>query len=203
MLIVPIDVILGTFFVATISFFLALEEKPIQKIISVFFPNKYEEYVLSLWMKCQKDIANWFWARILGCLFIALASFLVFFMFNINYPLSLALMAGIFNFIPFVGIFLATAIIFIVIALENLSLAIYILIIFTIINQIENNLIMPVLIKKSINIPPAMVLIALAVGGTLWGMPGAILDIPLFGILSNFINGYLKIKKQEEKTAIL
>ena len=203
LLAIPLDIILGAVFVAAVSFFLTIEEKPIQKIIKTLFPNKYEGYVLSLWMKCQKDISAWFWARILGCLFIFLSSLLAFFLFDINYPFSLALIAGVFNFVPYIGILAATIIIFIVIALEDLSLVIFVLIVFTIINQIESNLITPMLMKKAINISPAMVLISLAIGGTLWGVAGAILAIPLFGILSNFIGGYLKMKKQEEKGVIL
>lgn len=198
-----IEVVLSILFVIAVSFFLSLEERPIQKVIKIIFPKKYEEYVLLLWTKCQTDIANWFWARILGCLFIGLVCYVVFLLLGVPYSLSLALIAGIFNFIPFIGPFISGIIILAIIALQSFSLAILALILFILIQQIENNIIIPTLMKKAVNISPAMVLIALAVGGTIWGIPGAILAVPLFGIVSNFISGYLKMKKQKQEEVIV
>ncbi len=201
-LVIPVrtlEIILATIFVVAVSFFLSLEEKPIQKIIKTIFPKKYEEYVLSLWTKCQKNIVYWFWARILSCLFIGIATLLILLLFNVRYSFALALMAGISNFIIFLGPIVAGIIMFLFIALESWLKAIFVLIAFTIIQQIEANLITPLLMKKTIGISPAMVLIALVIGGTLWGIPGAILAIPLFGLLSSFLKGFLEIKKRESE----
>ena len=54
--------------------------------------------------------------------------------------------------------------------------------------------------KKFIGLPPALVLIALMIGGKLWGIMGAILAVPLFGILFEFAKESLK-KKRDEKAA--
>ena len=201
-LVVPVRtlrVILDTLFVIGLSFFISLEKKPVQKIIKIIFPKKYEEYVLSLWIRCQKDITSWFWVRILSCLFVGIATLIALLLFDIRYPFALALMAGISNFIAFLGPMIAGIIMFLFIALDSLSKAIFVLIAFILIQQVENNIISPILTKKAIGISPAMVLIALVIGGTFWGIPGAILAIPLFGILSSFISGFLKIKKEQGK----
>ena len=188
----------ATIFIITVSFFISLEEKPIQKIIKTIFPKKYEERVLSLWAKCQKNIVNWFWARILACLFVGIATLLVLLLFNVKYSFALALMAGVSNFIIFLGPIIATIIVFLFIVLESWAKAIFVLIAFILIQQIESSLLEPILMKKVTGISPALVLIALVIGGTLWGILGAILAIPLFGILSNFFKGFLEMKKQEE-----
>ena len=80
--------------------------------------------------------------------------------------------------------------------------AIFVLIVFTLIQQIENNVVTPVLTKKFIGLSPALVLVALAIGGTLWGFLGAILAIPLFGILFEFLRDFLKRKRDQEATVI-
>ena len=188
----------ATVFIIAVSFFFSLEEKPVQKFIKIIFPKKYEEQVLSLWTKSQKSIINWFWARILTCLFVGIVTLFVLLLFDVRYSFILALMVGISNFIVFLGPIIAGFIMFLFIVLESISKAIFVLIAFILIQQIESSLVQPILMKKAVGMSPAMVLIALVVGGTLWGILGAILAIPLFGLLFDFFKGFFEIKKQGE-----
>ncbi|MCL0056700.1 AI-2E family transporter [Dehalococcoidia bacterium] len=193
--------IFATIFVLTIAIFLSLEEKGMEKTLSLLSPKKYEVYVSSLWSRCQSKVSGWFFSRILGCLFVGVVCFFAFYLIDIKYPFSLGLMAGILNFIPIIGPLISGAVIFIVVALENLFQAIFILIIFILIQQVENNIITPVLAKKFIGLSPVLVLLALAIGGTLWGFLGAILAIPLAGILFEFFKEFLQ--KQKKKEAVV
>ncbi len=195
--------IFSTIFVLTVAVFLSLEEKPVEGAISLFFPKKYEAYLLSLWSRCQKKVFGWFLSRILGCLFVGLLSYFAFSLFNTKYPFSLALLAGILNFIPVVGPIVTGALIFLVISLENFLRAIFVLIVFTLIQQIENNILLPILTKKILGLSPVLVLIALAIGGTLWGFLGGVLAIPLTGILFEFLRDFLKKKKAEEEKIVV
>ena len=65
------------------------------------------------------------------------------------------------------------------------------------IQQIEGNILTPLLTRKLIGLSPVVVLIALAIGGELWGMVGAILAIPIAGILFEFLRDFLKKRKEE------
>jgi len=190
--------IFSTIFVITIAIFLSLEEKGMEKVISLLFPKKYEAYALNLWQRSQKKVSGWFLSRVLACLFVGVASYIVFLIFNVKYPFSLALLAGILNFIPLVGPIITGILIFILVALDNLFWAILATIAFTLIQQIENNILTPVLTKRFVNLPPVLVLISLVVGGKLLGFLGAILAIPLAGILFEFFRDFLKKKKEEE-----
>lgn len=192
--------IFTTIFILTLAVFLSLEEKGIEKKIVLLFPKKYENYALLLWGKCQKKVSNWFLTRIIGCLFVGLLSLATFLLFNTPYPFSLGLLAGFLNFIPIAGPLLAGTLIFVVVSLESLSKAIFVLIVFILIQQIENNVLMPLLSKKMVGLSPILVLLALAIGGVLWGFLGAILSIPLAGILAEFLKDFLKKKKEEEAT---
>lgn len=190
--------VMATIFILSIAAFLSLEEKAAEKVISVLCPKKYEAYSLSLWSRCQSKISGWFLSRVLACLFVGAACYFSFLLLDVSHPFSLGLMAGIFNFIPIAGPIISGAIIFIVVALENLFQAVFILIIFILIQQVENNVLMPILTKKFVDLPPALVLVSLAVGGALWGFLGAILAIPLAGILFEFSREFLKRRKEEQ-----
>ncbi|GAI37440.1 unnamed protein product, partial [marine sediment metagenome] len=104
--------------------------------------------------------------------------------------------------IPILGPIIAGAVAFIFVALDSWLKAIFVLIIFILIQQIEGNILTPVLTKKFVGLPPVLVLISLAVGAKLLGILGAILAIPLAGILFEFLRDFLK-KKKEEKTTVL
>ncbi|MBZ9569310.1 AI-2E family transporter [Patescibacteria group bacterium] len=193
--------ILATLSIFSISLFLSLEGKPIQKALGLIFPQKYEASLLDLWSRCKIRVSGWFLSRISGCLFVGISSFVAFSLFNTKYPFSLGFLAGILNFLPIVGPIITGIIIFIIVSLDNLWQAIFVLIVFILIQQIENNIILPALTKKFVGLPPVIVLLALTVGGILWGIWGAILAIPFFGILFEFFKEFLQKKK--EKAEIL
>ncbi len=195
--------IFKTIFILTIAIFLSLEEKTIEKSLNLLFPKKYEGYALSLWGRCQKKVSGWFLIRILTCLFVGAATFAVLLLFNIRYPASLGLLAGILNFIPYLGPIITAVLLFVIISLENVYKAVFVLIVFILIQQIENSILTPVLSKKIIGLSPVLVLMSMAIGGVLWGFLGAILAVPLAGILFEFLKDFLKKKKEEEATAVV
>lgn len=187
--------IVSTTFVITISIFLSLEDRPIEKTLALLFPKKHESRAMSIWQRCQRKVAGWFGARVLACLFVGVISYIAFLLFNVKYPFALGLLAGVFNFIPLLGPLITGFLIFLIVYLESVLKAIFVLLAFVLIQQIENNILSPVLTKKFIGLPAVLVLIALVVGGKLWGLLGAILAIPLVGILFEFLRDFLKRRK--------
>ncbi len=189
-------------FIISVAFFISSEEKAIEKTLSLLFTGKYESYALSLWRKSERKIAGWFGARILACLFVGVASYITFLIFGIEYPVILALFAGVFNFIPYIGPIITGLLFFVLIFPTDPVKSFLVIIAFIIIQQIENNIISPVLIKKVINVPSAIILISLVIGGKLWGILGSLLAIPLFGILFDFTKEFLQKRKEEERVKI-
>lgn len=183
-------------FVFFLAFFFSLEEKGMEKAIRLFFPKRQEEMALSIWQKSQKKISGWFAARIICCIFVGLASFIALKIFKIDYAATLGVFAGLTNIIPYLGPIFAGLIITVLVLLEDLLKGFFILIVFVLIQQIEGNILSPVLTKRFIGLPPALVLIALIIGGTLWGFLGMILIIPLAGIVFEFIRDFLRKKKE-------
>ncbi|MDP4007211.1 MAG: AI-2E family transporter [bacterium] len=194
--------IFSTVFVLSIAIFLSIEEKSIEKTIGLFFPKKYEAFALDLWEKSQRKVSGWFASRLITSIFVGVATYLTLFLFNVQYPFSLGLLATILNFIPIIGPLITGLLIVSIVALDSVLKAIFILLAFTLIQQIEGNILTPLLTKRFLGIPPALVLIALAVGGELWGVMGAILAIPLAGILFELLRDFLRKRKEESTTIV-
>lgn len=194
--------IFSTIFVLSISIFLSIEEKAIEKTIGLLFPKKYEAFALDLWERSQRKVSGWFASRLITSIFVGVATYLTLFLFNVQYPFSLGLLATILNFVPIIGPLVTGLLLFVVVTLDSALKAIFIVLAFTLIQQIEGNILTPLLTKRFLGIPPALVLIALAVGLQLWGIMGAILAIPLAGILFEFLRDFLQ-KRKEENTVVI
>ena len=192
----------ATLFVIVTAIFLSLEEKGVERTLMYLFPKRYEAQVLSVWARCQKKVAGWFGARLLACLFVGLASYIAFLLFNVKYPFTLALFAGVFNFVPYVGPLLTGVVLFLIIFPTEMFKAVFVLIAFALIQQVENSILSPLLMKKFVGLPPALVLLSLVVGANLWGVLGAILSIPLFGIFFEFFKEFLQ-RRRDKKVVVV
>lgn len=183
--------ILATFSIFSLAFFFSIEEEGIEKIISLLFKEK-KEFALQVWKETKEKISGWFGARILGCLFVFFLTLVSLLVLKINAPFSLSFFAGVLNFIPLIGPILTGIFLFLIALLDSYFKAIFILILFLLIQQIENNIISPILLKRFIQLPPSLVLISLLVGGKLLGLTGAIFAVPLAGIFFKISEEILK-----------
>lgn len=184
-----------TIFVITMAIFLSLEDGAVEKSIKVLFPEKERNQALVVWKKAKKQVTSWFFVRILACIFVGISSYIAFYLFNVEYSFLFAFMAGLFNFVPYVGPVIAGLIFFAVILLDSAWKALFALIAFTIIQTLESSVLTPVLSKKYMGLSPVLVLIALVIGGTLWGVLGALLAIPLLGILFEFLKEFIERRR--------
>ena len=195
-------VIFGGFFsflfIISAAFFLSLEERAVEKTLVLIFPKKYEEYVLKLWERVEREIAGWFGARILACLFVGIASYVSLLIFNVKYPALLGLFAGVFNFIPYIGPLITGILFFLVVFPVDPLKAIFVVIALIVIQHIENYILSPILLKRIMGIPSVLVLVFLVIGADLWGLLGSLLAIPLFGILFEFLKEFLQERRNRE-----
>jgi len=198
----------STIFVITIAIFLSLEGNWVEKTTSLLFPKKYEAYISSIWERCEEKVSGWFSTRIVACVFVGVVSYIAFLVFGVKYPFSLALLAGTLNFIPIIGPIITGLLIIVIVALDPTAVssqmfrAFLVLITFALIQMIENNILTPIISKKFIDLPPVLVLVALVIGGQLWGLLGAILATPLAGILFEFLREFLQ-KRKIDKPIVL
>ncbi len=195
----------GIFSTATIfaiAIFFSIEEKEVDKAMKLLVPKKNETYFLRLWERCQIKTAAWFGARALSSLFVGLITYVTLRIFSTEYAAVLALFAGVMDIIPVLGPIFSGVIIITLTALSSPAKAFLILIALILIQQIEGNVITPILTKKMVGLPAILVLTALLIGGKLWGILGAILTIPLVGVIYEFLRDYLQKRKEEQPTTL-
>jgi len=187
-----------TIFVVFLAFFLSLEKNLLERIFTSFAPKRYESHFFNLLPRVKKKVNGWFISRLAGVLFVGLVSYLVLTILNVKYAFVLSVVAGILDFIPYVGPLIAGIIISLIVMMSSLNQALFVLVSFIIIQQLEGSLFLPILFKKFAGIPPTLVLIALIIGGMLWGFLGAILAIPLAAVIFELIKDYLELKKKDK-----
>lgn len=181
----------ATLTIFSLSFFLSLEERGIEKLIKTFLPKREEEKFFEIWRKCQDKVSIWFGIRILACFFVGILTFITLKIFKIDYAFSLSLLAGFLDLIPILGpIFAGTIITIFVLINSFFSKAIFFLIAFILIQQIESNVLIPILTQRFIEMSPFLVLFSLLAGGKLFGFWGAILAIPLTAIIFEFLKEF-------------
>ena len=186
----------STVLIFALAFYISLENRGVERVLSLLSPRKYEGYVLTIFQGAQLKVARWFGARILACIFVGVLSFIVLFLLGVNYSFTLALVSGVLNFIPLIGPLITSILAILFVGVSNSwIMAIYVLIALYVIQAAENNLITPLLMKKFLDIPPVLVLISLLVGGTIFGILGVIFVVPVFGIIYEFFKEFLERRK--------
>jgi len=188
----------STVSILTMAFFLSIEEKGVEKALLLLSPAKYEHHIKIIFERVQKKVAGWFGARVLACLFVGIASYIVFFLFGIKYAFILALISGFLNFIPYIGPWVTTALLVVLISVSTGSWmnVLYVLASVFAVQEIENNLLTPLLMKKMTDIPPVLVLVSLFLGAQIFGFLGMIFAVPVCGIIYEFTKEYLEKKKE-------
>lgn len=206
------DLFGGLFFfivVLVIIFYLTMEEKVIEKITEFIVPIKYQKDVITISNRVQTKLGSWLQGQFILGGIIAVLTFILLLPVMPKYALILALFAGMTEFIPYVGPFLsAVPAIFLAFSFGSWFTVIYITVVYLIIQQTENNFIVPQVMKKMVDINPIVSIVMIMVGarlgkqfldiGAFGSVVGIFLAIPLTITIMEIIK-YLKEKRGERK----
>ncbi len=188
--------ILSFVLVIVLSFYLSVESDGVTNFLRITIPSRYENYIIDLWERSQKKIGSWMQGQVVLAIIVAVLVFLGLTLLQVENALLLAVIAGVFEIIPLFGPILA-AIPAIGIALVSggTGPAIMVLALYVIIQQFENQLIYPLVVRKIVGVPPIVSILALIVGGQLGGFVGLVISVPIAAALMEFLNDLEKDKK--------
>jgi predicted PurR-regulated permease PerM len=180
--------IFGFLTILILSFYLLVEAKSMFEYIARFIPpgrrgdvaNAAREAVVkvSAWLRAQFVLAG-----IMGT-FATVGMFLM----GVPYFYVVALVAAIGETIPIVGPIIGGVTAVAVAVSVSPKLALMVGIYFFALHQLEANILVPKIMEKRVGVSPVAVLVALLIGGALWGLVGAILAIPTAAILSIIVD---------------
>ncbi|MFA5080174.1 MAG: AI-2E family transporter [Candidatus Paceibacterota bacterium] len=191
----------GIFSVVTIftfAFFFSIEEKEITDFIKLFSPKKLENDIIKSWNKSRAMVSYWFGARLLSSAAVAIMCFVGCLMLHLKFTVSLSLLAGLLNIVPVAGPIFSGVLFAGVGALDSWTTAILAVIMLTVAQQIENNLLTPLITKKLIGLPNFLILASILIGGQIAGVIGMFLAIPAGGILYETAKNYILAKKNRK-----
>lgn len=172
----------GLFFAAivfVISFYLTVGRDGVEKFITTILPYQYHDQVLTIYERTRMKISLWFRGQLLLSLIVGLAVFIGLWILGVKYSLVLGIAAGLFELIPYVGPIFSGSMAVLFGLSESVSLGMYALLLFIVIQQLESHLLIPTIMGKSTNLNPVIVLVSLLMGGKIFGLIGVILAIPL------------------------
>ncbi|MBI3671570.1 AI-2E family transporter [Candidatus Azambacteria bacterium] len=183
-----------------ISFYLAFQEKGIESFIRMVTPKKNEEYVLNLWERVQKKLGLWLQGQIILGAIIGVMVFLGLTILGVPYALLLGILAGVFEIVPVVGPIFSAATGVIVALIIDPMLGIWTTVFYLIIQQLENHILVPNLMKKMTGLNPIVVIVSLLIGLDLGGILGMLISVPIATIVSELLSDYAIVKNAEEKS---
>lgn len=181
-----------------LSFYFAVRETGIDDFLEVVTPTKHQKYIIGLWRRSQVKIGLWMQGQLLLSLIMGVLVYLWLSILGVPYALLLAIFAAVFEMVPFFGSFVA-AVPAIAIAFTQIDLTAALLVLggFVVFNQVQGNLIYPLVVKKVVGVPPVLVILALIAGAQLAGFLGVLLSVPIAAALQEFVSDILKKKRAE------
>lgn len=182
--------------VLVLAFFMQLEKERILQWIRGFFPIQYRNYIDVKIDAINTKIGQWMRGELLLMFSIFLLTFIALLILGMqDYALTLAVLAGFCELIPAVGPFIAAIPAILIAGTQKGVIWILIVaIVYYIIQWCENNLLVPLIMKRAVGLSPVAILFAMMVGisfpGTIHPVLGVMLAIPFTTILSLFLDDW-------------
>lgn len=181
--------------VAVFTFYLLLERDRVKKKFSLLFPHSVRERVQNLSHKIEVKLGAWVRGLVVLMFAVGLATFIGLSILGVEFALPLAVIAGLLEIIPVMGPIVAAIPAVIIAFSENPILGIATIALYILIQQLENNILVPKIMEKAIGLSPLITIFALLVGGTLFGIIGALLSVPAAAIGSLIFEDFVENTK--------
>ncbi len=184
--------------IIVLSIYFAIEETGVDDFLRIVVPAEHTAYAVDLWKRSQVKIGLWMQGQLVLSLLAGVFVYLCLALLGVPYAFVLAVFATVTELIPVFGSFIAAApAIGIAFNAGGAGMALAVAACFIIINQLQSNLVYPLVVKHVVGVPPLLVIIALIAGGQLAGFLGVLLSVPLAAALSELVGD---IQKSKERT---
>jgi predicted PurR-regulated permease PerM len=169
-----------------------------KKISIALFPKKIHRKLSYLSDLTNTTFSNFLSGQLLEAIIVGVMFFIAMKIFRFPYALVVSLLTGISSFIPVIGPIIGAIIGALLIMVHDVSMAFWFIIMSIAIQQLEGNLIYPNVAGKAVGLPAIWVLVAITIGGSLFGVIGIILFVPLgtivYILIKEFVNNRLRAK---------
>ena len=187
----------STFFIALVFSFYVLMQKEklgrqVRQILYALLPEAKADQTLAVVRMTGRTFSSFLSGQcleacILGTLFAVSMT-----LFRLPYALLVGVLIALTALIPIVGAFIGCGVGALLIAITDPVKALFFIVLFLVLQQLEGNLIYPHVVGSSVGLPSIWVLAAVTLGGKLMGIAGMLLFIPLCSVVYALIRGFVK-----------
>ncbi len=177
-----------------VTFYFLLERKNLDSYLSNFLGTQLGKKTYLVIAEIENRLGAWVRGELALMTIIGVLTFIGLFILRVDYALPLAIFAGAMEIIPIIGPIISAVPAVLVAASISPPLALVVVVLYTLIQQLENSLVVPSVMRKAVGLPPLVTILSLMVGGRLAGIGGALLSVPVVVVL-RIILGHLLFKK--------
>ena len=185
--------VLSTFF---FSFYFTIEENFIKKLLIKFASEDKAGQIADIFETVERRLGRWVWGELILMLVVGFLTYIGLILIGIKYALPLAVVAGLLEVVPNLGPVVATVPAVFVTLSQSYLLVIPVVVLYFVVQQLENNLIVPYVMKKAVGLHPIITLLALIVGGRVGGVLGILLAVPITIFLETILIEVVQKKTQ-------
>jgi len=173
--------------IIVISFYLSVTKNGIISFIESILPEKKEEYVIGLIKRSEKKVGRWLQGQLLLALTVGLTVFVGLSILGVKFALLLGIIAMILELVPFVGPVIAAVPAVVLALTQGPVFSLWVGLFYIGVQQIENNILTPLILGRTTGLNPVTVILALLMGGKLAGILGFFLAIPVTVVIVEII----------------
>ncbi len=171
-------------FIMIFTFLILIYRRLLFRFVLAVCTDEYESVVYDIMENVQKILRQYILGLLLEMLIVSGVACLIFWLLGIKYAILLGIITGIFNIIPYIGIFtallLSTAITF---ATGMLTKALFVAITVIAIHLIDSNVVLPIVVGSKVRLNALITFLGIVLGEAIWGLSGMFLSIPTIAIL--------------------
>lgn len=177
-----------TFFTAVIfSIYILCQKEYLQncgnKLLKAYIPKKRANKIKEVIKLSSDTFSKFISGQCLEAIILGMILFCALMIFKFPYALIISVLTAITALVPIFGAIIAMVIGAILIAIENPLQALMFIVVFQVVQQFEGNIIYPRVVGKSVGLSPMWTLLAITVGGSLFGVMGMLVGLPLASIV--------------------
>ena len=173
--------------VPLVLFFFLGEGRAIKRVLIEMVPNRYFEMVLNLLYRIDVQLGGYIRGMVLSVMIISMLSVTGLYLIGLEYFLVVGVLAGIANIIPYLGplIGIIAGVVAVVLQYSTVNLAVVlpVVVVFLIVQILDNVFVAPVVVARSVNLHPLVVIFVVLVGSQLFGALGMLLAVPMTAVI--------------------
>lgn len=171
--------IANTVLIIAIGVYLAATPDVYWRGIIRMVPVAYRENASSALSDASTGLRKWLIGQLIAMVAIGILTTVGLYLLDVPLALSLGILAGLLEFIPFIGPFIFGFLAILIAFTDGPTTALYVALLILALQQFEGNILTPIIQRRTVHLPPALGLIAVIVFGVLFGIPGILFATPL------------------------